>query len=549
MSTGIQPSVAVIGLGAQGLVTVKNLLEQGFEVTGFDRNAYIGGIWHYSKEQYVSALPTTFVNVSRERSCFTDFPFPDRVSSYPSAGQIDEYLNEYADAFRLRPYLRLSTTIHSIERDNAQDSWNVVTSSPGSPTPERLRFDKIVMATGPHNKPVMPDIPGRERFKGDFVHSIGFKDPQLFQDKRVLVIGASNSAADTATSLIGVARKIYLSHRHGSVVLPRFLKNGKSLDHELSYRQFQVKEVIDTVVPRLSMRFLDGFVHKIQNTEFGTFDPQWRLQPTPSLLHQNPTVTDTLVPALRAGKISSAHGPKRITGDYTVELDDGSVVTVDSIVCCTGYSLDYSILGRHDPTLNAVARGGHDRETPRLYQNIFSLDHPNSLAFVGIALLILPAFLLSDLSSMAIAGLWSNRPETPQLPPQQDMEQWYAAHLAWVNSIRALSPERKFVKLTVRSRNWLPWITQQGGCEVDSHLGYFSLASWKLWWFDRQFHNLLASGIWSPHVYRLFSTSRLNGRKTWVGARDAIIRVNDHVKARLDGRRQERAQKQAALTS
>ncbi|KAK5347133.1 hypothetical protein LTR11_012114 [Exophiala xenobiotica] len=68
-----EPSVAVIGLGAQGLVTVKNLLEQGFRVTGFERQDYVGGIWHYSAQHHVSALRSTVVNVSRERACFTDF--------------------------------------------------------------------------------------------------------------------------------------------------------------------------------------------------------------------------------------------------------------------------------------------------------------------------------------------------------------------------------------------------------------------------------------------------------------------------------------------
>ena len=537
MATVQQPSVAVIGLGAQGLVTVKNLLEQGFKVTGFDRNGYVGGIWHFSQEHHVSALPTTFVNVSRERACFTDFPFPDEAGSYPSSGQVDQYLNDYADAFKLRPHLRLSTTINAIERDEARNGWKVVAST--SSSSETLGFDKIVMATGPHNKPVMPDIPGRQNFNGEILHSIAFKDHSHFQGKRVLVVGASNSAADTATGLIGVASKVYLSHRHGSVVLPRFLQNGKSLDHELSYQQFQIKEIVDAWVPRLSMRLLDGIVQKIQHREFGPFDPQWRLQPTPSLLHQNPTVTDSLVPALRAGTIVSAHGPKLITENGSVELEDGSEVAVDSIVCCTGYSLDYSVLGQYDPTLDASTLNGHDRQTPRLYQNVFSIEYPESLCFVGVALSIFPAFLLSDLSSMAIAQLWSNKPNTPSLPSQREMERWHVEHLAWVKSVRALSSESKFVKLTVRSRLWMPWITQMGDCNLDNHLGYFGLDSWKLWWHDRPFYSLLANGIWSPHIYRLFDPTREGGRKKWIGARQAIIRVNEHVKANVDRREKE----------
>ncbi len=43
-------------IGAVGLVTVKNLVEEGFDVTGFDSNSYIGGVWHYTEENQTSVL-------------------------------------------------------------------------------------------------------------------------------------------------------------------------------------------------------------------------------------------------------------------------------------------------------------------------------------------------------------------------------------------------------------------------------------------------------------------------------------------------------------
>lgn len=37
--------------GGMGLVAVKNLLEEGFDVTGFERSAYVGGLWHYTDDK------------------------------------------------------------------------------------------------------------------------------------------------------------------------------------------------------------------------------------------------------------------------------------------------------------------------------------------------------------------------------------------------------------------------------------------------------------------------------------------------------------------
>lgn len=34
-----------------GLVAVKDLLEEGFHVTGFERSAYVGGLWHFTEDK------------------------------------------------------------------------------------------------------------------------------------------------------------------------------------------------------------------------------------------------------------------------------------------------------------------------------------------------------------------------------------------------------------------------------------------------------------------------------------------------------------------
>lgn len=61
------PTVAVIGAGPAGLVALKNLLEGGFEATGFEKNSYVGGLWQYTTQDKTSVLSTTVVNISKER--------------------------------------------------------------------------------------------------------------------------------------------------------------------------------------------------------------------------------------------------------------------------------------------------------------------------------------------------------------------------------------------------------------------------------------------------------------------------------------------------
>lgn len=50
------PTVAVVGLGALGLVTLKNLLEEGFDAVGIERHEYLGGLWHFDERERISVM-------------------------------------------------------------------------------------------------------------------------------------------------------------------------------------------------------------------------------------------------------------------------------------------------------------------------------------------------------------------------------------------------------------------------------------------------------------------------------------------------------------
>lgn len=71
-------AVAIVGAGALGLVATRNLIEEGFEVTTFERNSYVGGLWHANQDPDItSALVGTVSNGSKQVSAFSDFPMPD----------------------------------------------------------------------------------------------------------------------------------------------------------------------------------------------------------------------------------------------------------------------------------------------------------------------------------------------------------------------------------------------------------------------------------------------------------------------------------------
>lgn len=99
-------------------------------------------------------------------------------------------------------------------------------------------------------------------------------------------------------------------------------------------------------------------------------------------------VSDTLVPCLEDGSITSVAGIKRIVNATEVELQDGTKVDVDAIIWCTGYKSDFSMI---EPRFNPECRpqawldapGSNGKSLFRLYKNVFSLEKPDSLAFMA----------------------------------------------------------------------------------------------------------------------------------------------------------------------
>ncbi|KAK5111243.1 hypothetical protein LTR62_005271 [Meristemomyces frigidus] len=532
MTSSKHSTVAIIGAGAHGLVALKDLLEEGFEATAFDRNSSPGGIWSTSYESAVSSLPTTVVNVSRERACFTDFPFPAGTASYPSSQEVGQYLLSYCTHFELWPHLRLQTTISGVRRNDGAQKWLLnVTTKDGST--EVMTFDKLVVASGPQNVAIMPVIPGNDIFNGEIIHSIAFKDPARYAGKTVVVLGIGNSAVDTATTLIGHAKKIYLAHRHGAILLPRHLNNGTSLDHGASYRTFAIRDFLETTFPSLALKFLASWVATIQKKHYD-LRPEWRINtPTPSLSKQNPTVSDYIYGALQSGDVTSVHGIKRYIGPQSPELEDGTVLEdVDAVIYCTGYRLDLSWLGKLDPTNlepNNPHSTNYDYTAPRLYQNILSHEHPDNLAFVGLALVFFAAFPVADLTSMALAQLWS---KPSLLPSHADMQKQYTTHRAWRAGINSLpNPAGKGpATLQLETGQFMAWGQELIGTRVDEMLSYGSWEAWLFWWREKGLSRMLYDGVYSPHVWRLFDSA--GRRKRWVGAREAIERVNEEVRKR-----------------
>src|SRR5690606_33414198 len=137
-------------------------------------------------------------NTTRITTAFSDLEYPAATAVYPTNREVLYHLVNYAEMFSLAP--RYGTTVKQISRDPCQAGWPVTFLEQGSSKTET--FDKVVVASGRYNRPLIPEVPGLASFRGSdgVAHTFDYA-PQKLQGKRVVVGGGAVSALEIAADL------------------------------------------------------------------------------------------------------------------------------------------------------------------------------------------------------------------------------------------------------------------------------------------------------------------------------------------------------------
>jgi len=366
--------VCIIGAGSSGLAAAKTFAERGIPFDCLEREADIGGLWNEDTKTGV-VYDTTFLVSSRKYTGFQDFPIPEEYPTYPSHRETLAYLRAYAMNFGILDRIEFNTTVERAERTDG--GWRVQIAGE-----DRPRFYRaLVVANGHHHVPRVPDIPGT--FTGEIMHSRDYRHVNQLTDKRVLVVGAGNSACDIVVDATSVSQRIYLSMRRGTYFVPKFMF-GRPTDGIVNFCE-------KLPLPRWLRNRLYTHWHRLivgKNERYGLPEPEHRIMDT------HPTM-NTVLPQL------CAHGRIGVKPDITefagrkVRFSDGSEIEADLVVFATGYEIDIPFL---DNDLIFDADG-----QPRLYLNVF---HPEFDDFFAVGLIQANGSIwrLADYQSQLVAS-------------------------------------------------------------------------------------------------------------------------------------------------
>ena len=225
--------ICVIGAGISGLVTTKTFIEEGYDVTVFEKQKGLGGVWEKSR-----SYPGLTTQNTGDTYSFSDYPMPASYPEWPTAEDMHNYLNSYADNFGVLERIRFQTEVTNVSRKTGEQPGWIVTIRVNEKE-EKHEFDFVLVCNGIFSTPKLPSLPGREEFAasgGRVLHSTEFNDASIIEGKRVVVVGFGKSACDIATVAANTARESTLIFRQPLWKIPRFFLGLVNLKYILLTR-------------------------------------------------------------------------------------------------------------------------------------------------------------------------------------------------------------------------------------------------------------------------------------------------------------------------
>jgi cation diffusion facilitator CzcD-associated flavoprotein CzcO len=181
----------IIGAGIAGMYQLYRLRELGMKVRVFEAGSDVGGTWYWNR--YPGARfdsESWSYGYSFSQELLQEWDWPEHFAAQPDTLR---YLNHVADKFDLRTDMQFNSRVTGAQFDDASNRWTIVLENG-----EHFSAPFLITALGPLSAYTLPNIPGRESFRGPAYHTARWPhEPVNLRGKRVGIIGTGATAIQT----------------------------------------------------------------------------------------------------------------------------------------------------------------------------------------------------------------------------------------------------------------------------------------------------------------------------------------------------------------
>jgi putative flavoprotein involved in K+ transport len=185
----------VVGAGQAGVAMSEHLSKQGVQHLVLERDR-IAERWRTGRWDSLVA------NGPAWHDRFPNREFAGDPDGFPGKEEVADYFVAYAKQFDAP--IRTGVEVTSVTRKEGRPGFIVET------TDGRIDANRVVVATGAFQRPVIPPIAPRDASLTQ-LHSADYRNPAQLPDGAVLVVGAGSSGTQIADELRRAGRSVYLS--------------------------------------------------------------------------------------------------------------------------------------------------------------------------------------------------------------------------------------------------------------------------------------------------------------------------------------------------
>ncbi|MGL4621362.1 MAG: flavin-containing monooxygenase [Chroococcidiopsis sp.] len=426
--------IAVIGAGILGIAAAKVFKKNGYEVVIFEKSIEIGGVW-------AVAYPEVRLQNISSQYHLSDFPWHFTPDLHPTQTQIREYLRVAIDRFQID--VRLEHEVLVLEEQ--ENGWRVRFQTKDGCHEDTFEF--VAIATGQYTqRKYRPIFSGEAEFSGKVITERDIKSLDIFNDRRVVVVGFGKSALDMAVLAAERGRQVHhvfrtprwlmpqkifglpytLFNRINSVMVPSWAhptRVERFLHSRLNFIVWSYWSLIELIL-RLQIQWI-GFGNRAAAGRLKAIQPSHSL--VPDLRSATASAPDAYYRFVAEGRIQPHYANLFGFSKETIKLEQGQEIDCDIVVLS---------LGSHAPVFPFLPeKYRHLLESQKdgiqLYRHLI---HPRilNLAFVGFnhGFLHVPAV---EIGTLWLCAYLASELELPSIEKmEQDIEQirqWKNAHI------------------------------------------------------------------------------------------------------------------------
>jgi cation diffusion facilitator CzcD-associated flavoprotein CzcO len=345
-------SVAIIGSGFAGIGMAAQLKRAGVhDLVVLERDDALGGTWRDN------SYPGAACDVPSHLYCFSFAPNPGWSRSFSPQPEIWAYLRRVADAEHVTGHIRFGHEVTAARWDPDGSLWHLEVRGGRQP---HLTARFLISAAGPLADPLIPDLPGLDRFAGTVFHSATWDHQHDLAGRKVAVIGTGASAIQFVPRIQPVAGQLDVYQRTPPWIIPRRDRAITPAEHWLFRHLPVTQKVARTSIYWARESYALGFtkrpdlMHAAERIARRHLyrqvpDPGLRAQLTPGYRMgcKRILLSSDFYPALTQPNVSLVTDGIAEIRDKSVVARDGTERETDTIIFGTGFHVtDFPVAQR-----------------------------------------------------------------------------------------------------------------------------------------------------------------------------------------------------------